>query len=67
MSKLEWLLYFRKFNNLNSLEVIIQRKSLFLNNKETYFFLSAADHRRAELIMGCLYDRVPKNIWSRVR
>lgn len=37
-----------------------------LTPDELEHFYSAADHRLAELTMGRLYDRVPKEVWHHV-
>ncbi|EKG5207319.1 Hha/YmoA family nucleoid-associated regulatory protein, partial [Escherichia coli] len=33
---------------------------------ESEAFYSAADHRRAELVMNKLYDKVPSGVWKYV-
>lgn len=67
MSKTEWLFYLRKCHKINTLEFVIYRKAKYLSDYELMDFLSAADHRRAELVMGCLYDRIPKYVWHYVK
>ncbi|ECR6202623.1 hemolysin activation protein, partial [Salmonella enterica subsp. enterica serovar Enteritidis] len=40
----------------------INRYKLSLSESEAFY--SAADHRRAELVMNKLYDKVPSGVWK---
>lgn len=63
MTKYEWVLKLRKVTNVNTLDRIIDKKSYELSGAELITFLSAADHRLAEIEMNCYYDKIPKSIW----
>lgn len=60
----EYLYLLRKFQKMESLDKIIAHKELTLSEKELVKFYGAADHRRAELVTGRLYDKVPKEVWK---
>ncbi|EJH1737723.1 hemolysin expression modulator Hha [Escherichia coli] len=66
-TKQEWLYQLRRCSSVNTLEKIIYKNRDSLSDAEREFFNSAADHRLAELIMGKLYDKIPKEIWKYVR
>ncbi|EJT8630151.1 transcriptional regulator [Salmonella enterica subsp. enterica serovar Braenderup] len=42
----------------------VNRYKLPLSESEAFY--SAADHRRAELVMNKLYDKVPSGVWKYV-
>ncbi len=69
MSDLDYLMMFRKCSNLDSLEKLYDKLNYSItdNNLMSNMY-RAADHRRAELVAGKLFDlgKVPKSIWSRV-
>lgn len=65
--KQEWLMHLRRFKHRETLEKIIEHNSYKLNEAELSPFISAADHRLAEIITGRLYDKVPKSVWTYVR
>jgi len=70
MTALDYLLKFRKVNNLDSLEKLYDHLNYSLtDDKEIINMYRAADHRRAELVYGGrLFDmgRVPKTVWRYV-
>jgi hypothetical protein len=70
MTALDYLLKFRKVNNLESLEKLYDHLNYSLtNDNDIINMYRAADHRRAELVSGGrLYDlgRVPKSVWRYV-
>jgi len=37
-----------------------------LTGVELLNFLSAADHCRAEILTGCLYKKVPSEVWEKL-
>nr|WP_012262106.1 Hha/YmoA family nucleoid-associated regulatory protein [Escherichia coli]ABW37138.1 hemolysin expression modulating protein [Escherichia coli] len=49
------------------LEKVIEINRYKLPLSESEAFYSAADHRRAELVMNKLYDKVPSGVWKYVR
>ena len=70
MTALDYLLKFRKVNNLDSLEKLYDHLNYSLtDDNEIINMYRAADHRRAELVSGGrLFDmgRVPKSVWRYV-
>lgn len=62
----QYLYMLRKFSKLETLEIIVNHKELSLPEDELCKFYSAADHRRAEIITGKLFDKVPKEVWKLV-
>lgn len=62
-----WLLQLRRCTTLDTLEKVICINRYRLSDEELENFYSAADHRRAELVMGKRYDKVPPGIWRYVR
>lgn len=64
MTKRDWLEKLRRCNHLDSLEKIIDKKNYELSDAELAVFWGAADHRLAELVMGRLYDKIPKSVWA---
>lgn len=68
MTKIEWLMRLRRISNRATLEKVIERKAYEeLEADERAAFVAAADHRLAELIMGQLFDKVPKSAWTWVK
>ncbi|HFT6292676.1 TPA: Hha/YmoA family nucleoid-associated regulatory protein [Escherichia coli] len=49
-----------------TLEKVIEINRYKLPLSESEAFYSAADHRRAELVMNKLYDKVPSGVWKYV-
>ncbi len=70
MTALDYLLKFRKVNNLESLEKLYDHLNYSLtDDNDLINMYRAADHRRAELVSGGrLYDLgcVPKSVWRYV-
>lgn len=64
MTRVDYLYLLRKFTKLETMEIIIAHKELTLPEKELAKFYGAADHRRAEIITGKLFDKVPKEVWK---
>ena len=57
----------RKCTSRDTLEkklLILTIYKLPLSESEAFY--SAADHRRAELVMNKLYDKVPSGVWKYV-
>ncbi|EEC7602105.1 TPA: Hha/YmoA family nucleoid-associated regulatory protein [Escherichia coli] len=63
-SKQEYLFQLRKCSKLSTLDKIIQRKAYTMNDIDFVEFLTAADHRLAEIVTGQLFDKIPKNVWK---
>lgn len=68
MKKIDYLLRLRSVQSRETLDKIIDKKRYEAMSLIDYLcFMSAADHRLAEIVMGQLYDRVPKSVWGFVR
>lgn len=68
-SILDYLMTFRKCSNLDSLEKVYDKLNYSIDNDgEMSNMYRAADHRRAELVAGKLFDlgKVPKTLWAQV-
>ncbi|MGM8766082.1 Hha/YmoA family nucleoid-associated regulatory protein [Enterobacter asburiae] len=62
-----WLIVFSRCANMRNLETCINENFGQLSECEVKYFNAAADHRRAELTMGRMYDRVPASVRKRMR
>ncbi|WON78522.1 transcription modulator YdgT [Serratia sp. UGAL515B_01] len=66
---IDYLMTFRKCSSLESLEKVYDKLNYSLvDDKEISNMYRAADHRRAELISGKLFDlgKIPKSLWAQV-
>ncbi|AJJ38014.1 hemolysin expression modulating family protein (plasmid) [Yersinia pestis] len=63
----DWLRQLRRCSEKETLETVAERISRKLTGDDLGRFLMAADHRRAELIMNRLYDKIPVSVWKFVR
>lgn len=66
-SKMAIVRKLRKISDENLLERVIEHMEDKLSGNEREILYSAADHRRAELAMNKLFDKVPKEAWKYVR
>lgn len=67
MEKRDYLMRLRRCRKEKTLEIVATRLTASLQGHELDAFLSAADHRRAELTMGKLYDKIPSPVWQYVK
>jgi len=67
VSKMALVRKLRKISDENLLERVIEHMEDKLSDDEREILYSAADHRRAELAMNKLFDKVPKEAWKYVR
>ncbi|MED7793177.1 Hha/YmoA family nucleoid-associated regulatory protein [Klebsiella aerogenes] len=67
MNKMDILWQLRRCHNLVTLEKVVGIKQYKLLPGDQNALELAADHRRAEIITGRLYDHVPKHVWQLVR
>lgn len=67
MTRIEWLLKFRRYQTLETLEKVYERLSYTADAAEEFVMTQAYDHRKAELVAGKLFDRVPKHVWQYVK
>lgn len=66
---LDYLMTFRKCTSLDSVEKEYDKLNYSIDNDiEISNMYRAADHRRAELVAGKLFDlgKVPKTLWAQV-
>jgi len=66
-NQLDWLHQFRRCSSLDTLEKVYDNARERLSGKELLAFESAADHRRAEITMKRLYDKIPPSVWTYVK
>ncbi|HEN3303471.1 TPA: hemolysin activation protein [Yersinia enterocolitica] len=66
-SKKDWLNHFRRCSTLDTLEKIYESLREKISSEQRANFEVAADHRRAEIIMNKLYDKVPAAVWRYVK
>lgn len=57
----------RRCRTRETLDKVIEHNSHRLSGTALMTFISAADHRLAEITMGKLYDRVPAGVWTHIR
>ncbi|WP_042857935.1 hemolysin expression modulator Hha [Dickeya sp. NCPPB 3274] len=67
MTKQEWIRRLRKCQTEDTLEKVIEKNKYELSDDALETFYSAADHRRAEIKMKRLYDKVPAEVWTYIR
>lgn len=67
MTKTEWLMRFRRCRSIDTLESVYEDLKYKYDSKEEFAITSAYDHRKAELTVGKLFDRVPAHIWKIVK
>lgn len=66
---LDYLMTFRKCTSLDSVEKVYDKLNYSIDNDIGISNMyRAADHRRAELVAGKLFDlgKVPKTLWAQV-
>jgi len=64
-----YLRRFRRCRSVDTLERVYEsmRDRSQIGEDEREAFESAADHRRAELASGKLWDKIPSHVWQYVR
>ncbi|PVZ82549.1 transcription modulator YdgT [Serratia sp. S1B] len=65
----DYLQTFRRCSNLDSLEKLYDKLNYSLTDTDDVINMyRAADHRRAELVSGKLFDlgKIPKSLWAQV-
>ncbi|HHD8103948.1 TPA: Hha/YmoA family nucleoid-associated regulatory protein [Salmonella enterica] len=64
-----YLRRFRRCRNADTLERVYEsmRDRSQVSESERAAFESAADHRRAEIASGKLWDKIPPHVWQYVR
>lgn len=67
MTKQEWIYRLRRCTTAETLEKVTDKNKYTLTADELEVFYAALDHRRAEMVMNRLYDRVPAEVWKYVK
>ncbi|EIC1587337.1 hypothetical protein K9692_004793 [Escherichia coli] len=65
--KQKYLMKFRKCSTFDTLEKVYSRLNEKITGSDSFSVSSAYDHRKAELTMKKLFDKVPASVWSFVR
>ena len=66
-TKEDWLRQLRRCSEGETLGKVVELTSQKLTGDDLGRFYMAADHRRAELVMNKLYDKIPSSVWKYVR
>ena len=64
MTKTDYLMKFRKHHSINTLEIVFERMLDRVSQDELISLHGAYDHRKAEIVMGKIYDKIPQSVWS---
>lgn len=67
MKRLDYLLKFRRYMSMSTVERVYEHMRDNIPENEVMAFLSAYDHRKAELVMGQNFDKVPASAWKYIR
>lgn len=67
MTRTDWLMKFRRCHALETLEKVYEHLCYTAAAAYLGDISSAYDHRKAELVTGRLYDRVPAHVWQFVK
>lgn len=67
MEKQFFLFKFRKTSNIDTLERMYEHMRDKVDDNDVAFFLGAYDHRKAELAVGRIFDKVPASAWKYVK
>ncbi|WP_263056882.1 Hha/YmoA family nucleoid-associated regulatory protein [Pantoea agglomerans] len=55
---------FRRYRSIDTLETLYEHLKYKGDSKEEFAITSAYDHRKAELTVEKLFDRVPAHMWK---
>jgi hemolysin expression modulating protein len=66
MTRNDWLMKFRRCQKAETLEKVYELLSYTVDPADELAMTQAWDHRKAELVAGRLFDRVPKHVWRYV-
>ncbi|EBG2148496.1 hypothetical protein FIP36_17270 [Salmonella enterica] len=65
--KQQYLMKFRKCSTFDTLDKVFERLNEKYSGAAALELAGAYDHRKAELTMRKLYDKVPASVWKFVR
>ncbi|MBL5885709.1 hypothetical protein I7V28_19600 [Lelliottia amnigena] len=66
-NKQQYLMTFRKCSTFVTLDIVYERLNEKYGRANMMELSGAYDHRKAELTMQRLYDKVPASVWAFVR
>ncbi|HFE3442935.1 TPA: Hha/YmoA family nucleoid-associated regulatory protein [Klebsiella aerogenes] len=66
-TKMDLVRQLRRVSDETHLEMVVSHMEQKMEKEQTYVLHEAADHRRAELAVGKIFDKVPKEVWKYVR
>ncbi|WP_397325037.1 Hha/YmoA family nucleoid-associated regulatory protein [Pantoea agglomerans] len=58
---------FRRCCSIDTLETVYKHLKYKGDSKEEFAINSTYDHRKAELMVGKFFDRVPAHVWKLVK
>lgn len=67
MDKKAFLFRFRKASSADTLDRMYEHMRDKVAQGDVEFFLGAYDHRKAELAVGRIFDKVPISAWKYVK
>ncbi|EDD7544280.1 hypothetical protein BXI69_22755 [Salmonella enterica subsp. enterica serovar Enteritidis] len=63
----EFLYMFRRCRTIDTVERLYEHKRDIVSSEHLSDFLSAYDHRKAEIYHGKIWDKVPASAWWNVK
>lgn len=63
----EFLYMFRRCITIDTVECLYEHKRETVSSEHISDFLSAYDHRKAEIYHGKIWDKVPASAWRNVK
>ncbi|HBZ8014983.1 TPA: hypothetical protein MM158_005215 [Klebsiella pneumoniae] len=66
MTRNDYLLKFRRSSSLETLEKVFEHMRDNVVPQELMDFMGAYDHRKAEITVGKIFDKVPPSVWRLV-
>lgn len=67
MNRIDYLYKFRKCLKLDSVERLYEHMRDKIPDCDQLAFIGAYDHRKAEIIFGTVWDKVPQQAWGMVK
>ncbi|KOA68711.1 Hha/YmoA family nucleoid-associated regulatory protein [Pantoea sp. CFSAN033090] len=67
MTRSDYLFKFRRSSSLETLEKVFEHMRDNVAPHEILDFMSAYDHRKAEITVGKNFDKVPSSVWRLVK
>ncbi|EFF9667474.1 MULTISPECIES: Hha/YmoA family nucleoid-associated regulatory protein [Enterobacterales] len=67
MTRHDYLFKFRRSSSLETLDKVFEHMRDNVAPQELMDFMSAYDHRKAEITVGKIFDKVPPSVWRLVK